>query len=87
MAQAVAPLTPGDDEAAVGVAVQTTREDLEHSLRPTDEAPGGAPSGYTMVEDAPRCYVTLGPEYCPAPGENQKLFDSETLRTRSSACA
>jgi hypothetical protein len=36
----------------------------------TEGSGTGAPVGYCLVENQPRCYFQLGSAYCPAPGES-----------------
>ncbi len=36
----------------------------------------GAPVGYCLVENQPRCYFQLGSAYCPAPGTVEHIMDS-----------
>lgn len=61
-------------EPGVGVAVQLKRSELEGALegpggQQQQERDGAVATGYSLVEDTPRCYYGLGPKYCPAPGE------------------
>lgn len=46
------------------------------TVNATEGSGPGAPVGYCLVENHPRCYFQLGSAYCPAPASGTKWTDN-----------
>lgn len=63
----------GAGTGAWGVQAHRTRSDSDMQEVEADTRDGTgpeSPKGYSLVEDRPKCYFTLGSDYCPAAANN-----------------